>query len=136
VVSVVSFSRQREDIMTVRLGGPITYEGDPAAYARAHVDLGYRAAYVPNISLANGDEIAAIVGALAEADVSIAEAGAWKNLIAHDEATRRANLEFAVHQLALADEMGARACVAYHGTAGHADDPWQLSDNYDYGPHP
>lgn len=122
--------------MTVRLGGPIAYEGDPESYARAHVEFGYRAAYMPNISLANRDEIAAIVAAMAEADVIIGEAGAWKNLIAHDVAMRRANLEFAVHQLALADEMGARACVAYHGTVGHAADPWQLSDNYDYGPHP
>jgi len=38
--------------------------------------------------------------------------------------------------LAAADEMGVVACVAFHGTVGHAGDPWQLSDNYDYGPHP
>jgi sugar phosphate isomerase/epimerase len=68
--------------------------------------------------------------------VIIAEGGAWKNLIAHDNTARQANLDYAVHQLALADELGARACVAYHGTVGHAGDPWQLSDNYDYGPHP
>ena len=122
--------------MTVRLGGPLTYEGDPEAYARAHVEFGYRAAYMPNIKLENRDEIAAIAKAMAAADLIIAEGGAWKNLIAHDEATRKANLDFAAHQLALADEMGARACVAYHGTIGHAGDPWQLSDNYDYGPHP
>jgi len=122
--------------MTVRLGGPLPYDGDPEAYARSHVDFGYRAAYMPNIKLDNREEIAAIVKAMAAADVIIAEAGAWKNLIAHDEATRETNLDFAVHQLALADEMGARACVAFHGTVGHSGDPWQLSDNYDYGPHP
>jgi sugar phosphate isomerase/epimerase len=122
--------------MTVRLGGPLTYDGDPEAYARAHVEFGYRSAYLPNVKLENRDEIGAIVKAMAAADVVIAEGGAWKNLIAHDETTRKANIEFAVHQLALADEMGARACVAYHGTVGHAGDPWQLSDNYDYGPHP
>ena len=122
--------------MTVRLGGPLPYDGHPEAYARAHVDFGYRAAYMPNIKLDNREEIAAIVKAMAAANVIIAEGGAWKNLIAHDEATRQANLEFAVHQLALADEMGARACVAFHGTVGHSGDPWQLSDNYDYGPHP
>jgi sugar phosphate isomerase/epimerase len=122
--------------MTVRLGGPLPYDSDPEAYARAHVEFGYRAAYMPNIKLENRDELAAIVKAMAAADVIIAEGGAWKNLIAHDEATRKANLDFAVHQLTLADEMGARACVAFHGTVGHAGDPWQLSDNYDYGPHP
>jgi sugar phosphate isomerase/epimerase len=91
---------------------------------------------MPNISIDNRDEIAALVKAMAEADVVIAEGGAWRNLIAHDEAVRKANLEYAVHQLALADELGARACVAFHGTVGHAGDPWKLSDNYDYGPHP
>jgi len=123
--------------MTFRLGGyGIDYKGDPEAYAQAHVAFGYNAAYMPNISLDNRDEIAALNKAMAAADVVIAEGGAWKNLIAHDETARKANLDYAVHQLALADELGARACVAFHGTVGHAGDPWQLSDNYDYGPHP
>jgi Sugar phosphate isomerases/epimerases len=123
--------------MTFRLGGyGIDYDGDPEAYARAHVAFGYNAAYMPNIGLGNRDEIAALIKAMAAADVVIAEGGAWKNLIAHDETVRQANLDYAVHQLALADELGARACVAFHGTVGHPGDPWQLSDNYDYGPHP
>ena len=123
--------------MTFRLGGyGIEYKGDPEAYARAHTEFGYNAAYMPNIRIENREEVAAIVKAMAAADLVIAEGGAWKNLIAHDEATRKANLDYAVHQLALADELGAGAVVAYHGTVGHASDPWQLSDNYDYGPHP
>ncbi len=123
--------------MTFRLGGyGIDYKGDPEAYAQAHVEFGYNAAYMPNISIDNKDEIAGLVRAMAKADVVIAEGGAWRNLIAHDETVRKANLEYAVHQLALADEVGAGACVAFHGTAGHPGDPWQLSDNYDYGPHP
>ena len=123
--------------MTLRLGGyGIDYTGDPEAYARAHVAFGYNAAYMPNISIDSRDEIAAIVQAMATADVVIAEGGAWKNLIAYDQDQRKANLDYAIHQLALADELGARACVAFHGTVGHASDPWQLSDNYDYGPHP
>lgn len=123
--------------MTLRLGGyGIDYTGDPQAYARAHVEFGYNAAYMPNISLANSDEIAGLVEAMADADVIIAEGGAWRNLVAHDEDTRKANLDYAIHQLALADELGARACVAFLGTVGRPGDPWQLSDNYDYGPHP
>ena len=123
--------------MTFRLGGyGIDYTGDPEAYARAHVEFGYNAAYMPNISIENREEIAGIVKAMAAADVIIAEGGAWRNLIAHDDDKRKANLDYAVHQLALADELGARACVAFHGTVGHPGDPWQLSDNYDYGPHP
>ena len=123
--------------MTFRLGGyGIDYTGDPDAYAREHAAFGYNAAYMPNISLDNREEIAGIVKAMADAGVIIAEGGAWRNLIAHDEGTRKANLDYAIHQLALADELGARACVAFHGTVGHPGDPWQLSDNYDYGPHP
>lgn len=123
--------------MALRLGGyGIDYTGDPQAYTRAHVEFGYTAAYMPNISLANGEEIAGLAKAMADADVIIAEGGAWRNLVAHDEDTRKANLDYAVHQLALADELGARACVAFLGTVGHPGDPWQLSDNYDYGPHP
>jgi sugar phosphate isomerase/epimerase len=122
--------------MAVRLGGPIDYRGDPEAYAREHVAFGYRAAYVPGVSLDDRDEVRAIVSALDAAGVMLAEAGAWRNLLAHDETKRRANLDYAIHQLALADEMGARTCVAYLGTVGHPGDPWQLSDNYDYGPHP
>jgi len=123
--------------MTFRLGGyGIEYTGDPEAYARAHVEFGYNAAYMPNISIENREEIAGLIKAMAAADVIIAEGGAWRNLIAHDDDKRKANLDYAVHQLALADELGARACVAFHGTVGHPGDPWQLSDNYDYGPHP
>jgi len=123
--------------MTLRIGGyGIDYQGDPEAYARAHVAFGYNAAYMPNISLDDQTAVTGLVKAMADADVVIAEGGAWRNLIAHDDKTRKANLDYAIHQLALADELGARACVAFHGTVGHAGDPWQLSDNYDYGPHP
>jgi sugar phosphate isomerase/epimerase len=125
------------DEMVFRLGGGgIDYTGDPEAYVRAHVEFGYNAAYMPAISLDDRDTITALNKATANAGLIIAEGGAWRNLIAHDPQIRQANLDYAVHQLALADELGARACVAFHGTVGHKDDPWQLSDNYDYGPHP
>ncbi|HWA20649.1 MAG TPA: sugar phosphate isomerase/epimerase, partial [Devosia sp.] len=60
----------------------------------------------------------------------------WRNLVAHDGAKRKANLQYALDVLATADELGVAACVAYHGTVGHPGDGWGLSDNYDYGPHP
>jgi len=113
----------------------VEYKGDPEAYVRQYVAEDYAAIYAP--PLVPGDPaIKALVQAAAKAGVVIGEAGAWRNLIAHDEAVRKANLQFAVDTLAAADEMGAVACVAFHGTVGHAGDPWQLSDNYDYGPHP
>ena len=113
----------------------VEYKGDPEAYVLQYVDERYAAIYAP--PLMPGDpEIKALVEVVAKAGLVIGEAGAWRNLIAHDEVTRKANLQFAVDTLAAADEMGAVACVAFHGTVGYAGDPWQLSDNYDYGPHP
>ena len=113
----------------------VDYKGDPEAYIRQYVEEGYRAIYAPELK--PGDPaIKALVKAVADAGLVIGEAGAWRNLVAHDEAKRRANLQYAVDTLAAADEMGVVACVAFHGTVGHAGDPRQLSDNYDYGPHP
>jgi sugar phosphate isomerase/epimerase len=113
----------------------VEYTGDPEAYVRQYVDEGYRAIYAPQLK--PGDPaIKALVAAVAKAGLVIGEAGAWRNLIAHDETKRKANLQYAVDTLVAADEMGVVACVAFHGTVGHAADPWQLSDNYDYGPHP
>ncbi len=123
--------------MAIRLGrNSVEYHGDPEAYVRSYVDAGYRAVYMPNIRIEDTDEVRALGSAVADAGLILGEAGAWKNLIAFDPAERQANLDYAVHQLALADELGVIACVAYHGTIGHAGDAWKLSDNYDYGPHP
>ena len=122
--------------MAIKLGRyGVEYTGDPEAYVRQYVEEGYAAIYAPPL-LPGDPAIKALVAEAARAGVIIGEAGAWKNLIAHDGATRKANLQFATDTLAAADEMGVVACVAFHGTVGHAGDPWQLSDNYDYGPHP
>jgi sugar phosphate isomerase/epimerase len=123
--------------MPIRLGRyNIEYRGDPEDYVRTYVRQGYTAIYAPPLAPGDTTEINALVKAAASAGVVIGEAGAWRNLIAHDEATRKANLQFALDTLAVADELGVVACVAYHGTVGHPGDGWGLSDNYDYGPHP
>ncbi|MDO8360459.1 MAG: sugar phosphate isomerase/epimerase, partial [Devosia sp.] len=114
----------------------VAYDGDPEAYVRFYVEGGYKAIYAPPIKPGDSATTKALTAAVAKAGLVIGEAGAWKNLIAHDEATRKANLQYAMDVLAVADELGVVACVAYHGTVGHPGDPWQLSDNYDYGPHP
>jgi sugar phosphate isomerase/epimerase len=123
--------------MSIKLGRyDVAYHGDPEAYVRTYVEGGYKAIYMPPLSPADGVEIKALAKAAADHHLVIGEAGAWKNLIAFDEPTRAANLRYACEVLAVADELGVVACVAFHGTVGHAADPWQLSDNYDYGPHP
>lgn len=123
--------------MPIKLGRyDVAYNGDPEAYVRFYKDGGYKAVYMPPIGPGDRDAIKALSKAVAGSGLIIGEAGAWKNLVAHDEATRTANLQYACDVLATADELGVFACVAFHGSVGHPGDPWQLSDNYDYGPHP
>jgi sugar phosphate isomerase/epimerase len=108
--------------MKIRLGGPVPVRADdPAELAREHRRLGYAAAYCPPVSIDDGERLRAIRQAFEAEDVVIAEVGAWGNLIGPDEERRRANLQRACSALALADEIGARCCVDYLGTAGEGD---------------
>lgn len=77
----------------IRLGGHGLPTGadDPVAFARAHVDFGYRAAYCPPVEIDDTDRLRAIETAFVDADVLLAEIGIWRNLLAIDDATRRAN---------------------------------------------
>jgi sugar phosphate isomerase/epimerase len=112
----------------MRLGGPVFVDSDdPAELARAHRQLGYRAAYAPNVSLADKEKIKATVKEFGAQDVALAEVGAWVNLLDPDPAKRRKNLEYVTERLALAEELGARCCVDTAGS--YNPDVW-------YGPHP
>lgn len=102
----------------IRLGGhglPIDSD-DPFAFARAHRDFGYGAAYCPPVALADRDRLRAIETAFAKEDVVVAEVGIWRNLVSGDPETRRADRDFAREKLAVADEVGARCAVTYIGT--------------------
>lgn len=104
--------------MPIRLGGhglPVGSE-DPFAFARAHRDFGYGAAYVPEVSVEDTQRLADIEKAFAEADVVLAEIGIWRNLISPDEADRKAQLAYAAERLAIADAVGARCAVSFIGS--------------------
>jgi sugar phosphate isomerase/epimerase len=75
-----------EGANTMRLGGPVFVKSDdPAILAKAHRDLGYRAAYAPSdLSVTDKDRIAGLVREFARQDVVIAEVGAWKNMLDPD----------------------------------------------------
>ena len=110
----------------MRLGAPVFVDSDdPDAIARAHRDLGYRAAYCPDLSLDDPDGIRAVREAFARHDVVIAEVGVWNNLMDPDESKRRANLKAMEEGLALADEVGALCVVNIAGgfNAEHWDGP-------------
>jgi sugar phosphate isomerase/epimerase len=114
----------------------VAWSGDPDAYVRSYVEGGYRAIYAPPLTPDDRDAIRAVRVAAEKAGLIIGEAGAWRNLVSHDEDKRKANVQYALDTLAVADELGVVACVAFHGTVGHPADGWGLSDNYDYGPNP
>jgi sugar phosphate isomerase/epimerase len=113
---------------TVRLGGPVfNAPKDPEELARAHRELGYRAAYCPPVELKDTARIREVSRAFAKHDVVIAEVGRWCNLLDPNAATRTANLQRVTEGLALAEELGALCCVDIAGS--YNPKVW-------YGPHP
>jgi len=103
----------------MRLGGPIFSScADPQAWAAAHKRLGYGAAYCPVEPKADDATVAAFAKAAKEADLVIAEVGAWSNPISTDEKARRDAIQNNKDRLALADRIGARCCVNISGSRG------------------
>lgn len=112
----------------IRLGGPIFLKSDdPGELAREHRRLGYGAAYCPNAKAEDGARTREIEKAFADANVVLAEVGAWVNLLDPDEEKRRKNFRYVASRLALAEAVGARCCVAIAGS--YNPKVW-------YGPHP
>jgi len=103
----------------VRLGGP-TFEKfqDPAGWVAALKKLGYNAAYCPVGADAGDDVVKAYERAAKDANIIIAEVGAWSNPISPDEKTRKEAQEKCRRQLHLADRIGARCCVNITGSRG------------------
>jgi sugar phosphate isomerase/epimerase len=112
----------------IRLGAPIFLKSDdPAELAREHRRLGYSAAYVPNAQSTDTARCKAIEAAFKEADVVLAEVGAWKNMLAENAEERQQNLNYIIERMALAEAVGARCCVTIAGS--YNPTVW-------YGPHP
>jgi len=87
---------------------------------------GYRAAYCPVGPEADEATVRGYEKAAREADIVIAEVGAWSNPLSPDPDTRKAALEKCQASLALADRIGALCCVNISGSRGAKWD----------GPHP
>lgn len=124
------------DPKALRLGGPVFVKtNDPAKLARAHRDLGYRAAYAPaDLSIDDKDRITALVKEFARQDVVIAEVGAWKNMLDPDAEKRRQNMTYVTEKLALAEELGARNCVdiagSYDPDTWYGQNPRNMSEEF------
>jgi sugar phosphate isomerase/epimerase len=98
----------------------------PDRWVAALKDAGYGAAYCPVSAEDDAETVSVYVEAAAEADIVIAEVGAWSNPLSPDEKVRAEALERCKTQLALADRVGARCCVNISGSRGETWD----------GPHP
>src|SRR5271154_4402358 len=120
----------------MRLGGPIFVKSDdPAVLAKAHRDLGYRAAYAPSdLSVTETDRIAGLIKEFERQDVVLAEVGAWKNMLDPDPEKRRQNMAFVTEQLAIAELLGARNCVtiagSYNPDVWYGQNPKNLSQEF------
>jgi sugar phosphate isomerase/epimerase len=102
---------------SLRVGGPIFLKSDdPVQLASEHKRLSYRAAYCPAVKTGETDRIRAIERAFGEADITLAEVGAWVNMMDADEEKRRQNLSYVIDRMALADAVGARTCVNISGS--------------------
>ncbi|MBL8177144.1 MAG: sugar phosphate isomerase/epimerase [Bryobacterales bacterium] len=126
--AAASLAAQRK----VRLGGPVFLKSDdPRELAREHRRLGYTAAYCPPADLKDEARTKAIQEAFAAENVTIAEVGAWKNMLDPDPVQRKQNLEYVTARLALAEAVGARCCVdiagSYHPTVWYGPHKLNLS---------
>jgi sugar phosphate isomerase/epimerase len=119
----------------IRLGAPIFLQSeDPVQLAQEHRRLLYGAAYCPQADIRDKDRIRAIEMAFTNANVVIAEVGAWKNMLDPDSDKRHENLRYVTERCALADAVRARCCVdiagSYNPTVWYGPNPKNLSREF------
>lgn len=111
----------------MRFGGFIFQPWNtPEEWAQAALAAGYSAVYFPVDHTAPQKEIDGYRNAAREADLVICEIGVWNNTLDQDPDRREQAVDRAVHQLELADYVGANCCV---NIAGSYSSQWD-------GPHP
>lgn len=99
-------------------------------WASKQKELGCGAVVFPIDYRAGRQEIRDYAEAAADANLVIAEVGVWRNLIAVNEKEREEAHEYAVGQLAMADEIHANCCVNIAGAS--SGDRWDgaSADNF------
>ena len=107
----------------MRLGGTVCC-GSPAEWEAKLVASGFRAITAPFTCETPAEEIRRLCGIAEKHDAVIAEVGVWRNPF--DRAEGAANLDYAVRQLRLADELGIPCCVNVAGTDSPAG--WDAAD--------
>ena len=90
----------------------------PEEWAGNQIKLGCRAVNFPLDCNASKELIDRYKNAAEEAGLLIAEVGIWRNAMSLDEEERKANTEYCVKQLKLADYLNARCAVNVAGAIG------------------
>ncbi len=103
----------------MRLGtsSPLRHDS-PEEWANNQVKLGCSAVVFPVQSDEPEQKIIAYKEAAEKAGLMIAEVGIWRNAISADPAERKANMDYCVEQLRLADFLHARCAVNVAGAFG------------------
>ncbi len=110
----------------MRFGGMITKPyHSPEEWAEAAKSLGYSAVYFPVDHRAKQSEIDGYKSAAENADLVICEIGVWNNTLDPRSDKREESISRAIHQLELAEYVGANCCVNISGTKNteHWDGP-------------
>ncbi len=103
----------------MRLGtsSPLRHNS-PEEWAEKQIQLGCTTVVFPAQSNEPEDVILGYKNAADNAGLTIAEVGIWRNALAADPAERKANMDYCVEQLRLADFLNARCAVNVAGAFG------------------
>ena len=111
----------------MRLGGTVCCS-NPADWENRLVESGFRAVTAPFTCGTPKEEIVRLCRITEKHDVAIAEVGVWRNPFDRKEGP--ANLDYAVRQLRLADELSVPCCVNIAGTDSPAG--WDAADRSNF----
>lgn len=115
--------------MILGLSCPLQHNS-PQEWAMKHRALGCKAVVFPVDCNADSKLIAEYKDAAVNEDLTIAEVGIWKNVLAADKEERLDAVNYAVRQLRLADHIGAKCCVNITGTPHGPRWDGGYADNY------
>lgn len=101
--------------MILGLSSPLKHSS-PQEWAQKMVEIGAKAIVFPLDSNAPWETIMAYKEEADKNGLLIAEVGVWRNTLAKDPYERKANIDYAINQLKLADKIGANCCVNVLGT--------------------
>lgn len=101
----------------MRFGGIIFKKWNtPEEWAQAAIDAGYSAVYFPVDHQAPQHVIDGYVQAARDRDLVVCEIGVWNNVLDPRREVSESAIERAIHQLELADYVGANCCVNISGS--------------------